>query len=608
MCQTFYLNNHYYHQDAAAATDEMQTNGVFRDTHHYYHVVLAVDTTQATEANRIKIYVDGVEQTFSTANYPAQNVDTDVNSAVSHRIGASISPSAFLNGYISKVDFIDGLALTPSSFGHESTDTGKWVPSNTSGLTFGTNGFSLDFNDDRASTPDTTTTIYDQSGNSNNWTGNSLVAGSFTSDTPVDNFATFNATDAGSGTLSNGNKSSASTTDRTASVFVNSGKWAWKVTAAATGSFGVVTNGLTGTESVASDNSGEVIEFELDIDSLTLKKRVDGGSLENVDLSLTAGTKYIPLFKAACAVDFGADSFTPTDSSFKPLSSANLPVPTILKPQEHATGALATGANIESSIAALRSAWSTNYVDIYKDRDTSEAWKWRFGHDASNEYDVSTTATYSSVTALSGSEDHIGYTLRVDSVNCFAGSATVSGSDVVVTHNAGNARAMIFIFPRSNGEVFVYHPDATSGELLYLTGTNADFASTAITTITANAFTLDQSVIGNDTYDYLVLVEGDVYDLSAHVDNSSADGAMIPSDGLFAYLEKIVSTTGDWNILDVLRSTFNPTNHVLETNTPDTETNTPDFDFVSNGMKKRTSQSGTRISLGIKKDGGQLSA
>jgi len=181
-------------QNNGGVNIDLKSTAVFRDFHKFYHLVVAIDTDQGTAANRVRIYMNNVEITvFDTSTYPSSGLALIWNSADVHML-SRYSPSGtnWINGYLSKTDFIDGLQLTPSSFGHTSTDTGKWVPSDTSGLTFGTNGFSLDFNDDRASTPDTTSTIYDQSGNANNWTGNSLVAGSFTSDTPVDNFCTWN--------------------------------------------------------------------------------------------------------------------------------------------------------------------------------------------------------------------------------------------------------------------------------------------------------------------------------------------------------------------------------------------------------------------------------
>ena len=119
---------------------------MLRDTSAWYHIVLAVDTAQGTAANRVKFYVNGTQLTdFSISTYPTQNADTRTNDAVDHRIGSGIG-GAYYDGYIAEVNLIDGAALTPSSFGE--TKDGIWIPKDTSGLTFGTNGFHLTFKDD----------------------------------------------------------------------------------------------------------------------------------------------------------------------------------------------------------------------------------------------------------------------------------------------------------------------------------------------------------------------------------------------------------------------------------------------------------------------------
>ena len=137
--------------------------------------MLVVDTTQATAANRVKYYVNGVQITaFSTTDYPTQNSTTTINSAVAHNLGAYTSSTQYFDGYMAEVNFIDGQALTPSSFGTTNALTGAWIPMPYTG-TYGTNGFYLNFKDNTS----TTTLGYDYSGNANNWTANniSLTAG-----------------------------------------------------------------------------------------------------------------------------------------------------------------------------------------------------------------------------------------------------------------------------------------------------------------------------------------------------------------------------------------------------------------------------------------------
>ena len=153
------------------------TTAVYRDISGWYHVVLAVDTTQATASNRTKIYVNGEQVTaFSTSNDFTQNYDGFVDAANQHNIGLAISGSAYANFYLTEVNFIDGSALDPTSFGEYNTDTGVWQPKAYTG-SYGTNGFYLNFSDNSGTT--STTLGKDYSGNGNNWTPNnfSVTAG-----------------------------------------------------------------------------------------------------------------------------------------------------------------------------------------------------------------------------------------------------------------------------------------------------------------------------------------------------------------------------------------------------------------------------------------------
>ena len=148
------------------------TTAVYRDPSAWYHIVFALDTTQATASNRMKLYVNGVQVTaFSSVNYPAQNADFGINSAIEHGIGflpINVTGTYF-DGYMAEVNFIDGQALTPSSFGSTNAVTGVWQPAKYTG-TYGTNGFYLPF----TNTTSTTTLGNDFSGNSNNWTTNNI--------------------------------------------------------------------------------------------------------------------------------------------------------------------------------------------------------------------------------------------------------------------------------------------------------------------------------------------------------------------------------------------------------------------------------------------------
>ena len=129
----------------SSSSINLQTNRLFFDTADWYHIVLALDTTQATASDRAKLYVNGEQITsFSASTYPGQNDQLEVNAASPHFIGQKGDNSEWYDGYISDVRFIDGQALTPTSFGE--TFNGVWAPIAYSG-SYGTNGFKLDFSD-----------------------------------------------------------------------------------------------------------------------------------------------------------------------------------------------------------------------------------------------------------------------------------------------------------------------------------------------------------------------------------------------------------------------------------------------------------------------------
>lgn len=161
----------------------LTTSQLFRDVTSWYHIVVAFDTTQATSSNRIKIYVNGNQVTdFQTSSYPSLNYETDVNNTSYHSIGrAGTSSEGFFDGYLSEFVLIDGQQLDPTSFGKFDEISGIWKPIDVSGLTFGTNGYYLEYKDSLALGDDT-------SGNSNDFTVNNLTSDDQMLDTPTNNF------------------------------------------------------------------------------------------------------------------------------------------------------------------------------------------------------------------------------------------------------------------------------------------------------------------------------------------------------------------------------------------------------------------------------------
>lgn len=213
----------------------LQPTQKFRDQSAWYHMVWSVDTTQSTASNRIKFYINGSQVTdFSSATYPDQNAESKIFHDTNNRIGSQWNGTAStaLNGYLAEVVFIDGQQLDPTSFGEFDANSGIWKPIDVSGLTFGTNGFYLDFENSGSLGADV-------SGNSNNFTVNNLTSIDQTTDTPTNNFVTLNpligtGTYTDSQTYSNGNTIVIpNATDTYATAFSTlgvqgSGKWYWE--------------------------------------------------------------------------------------------------------------------------------------------------------------------------------------------------------------------------------------------------------------------------------------------------------------------------------------------------------------------------------------------
>jgi hypothetical protein len=353
------------------------TTQVFRDPSAWYHIVLAMDTTQATSTNRVKLYINGVQVTaFSTATYPALNFDTAINNNVAQYLGYynNLGTTIFYyDGYLEEINFIDGQALTPSSFGAYNS-YGVWSPAKYTG-TYGTNGFYLNFQDN--STLTTTVNVgigADSSGNGNYWTSNniSLTAGA-TYDSMLDvptntsntnaNYAVINPISAIAFPITNGNLSigAATTSNRCAksSIAVSSGKWYWEFKASvisisgqiagicsvdALFSGGVVSSGFevgyyslngnkyvngTGSAYGASWTASDTIGVALDVDGGTVtfyKNNVSQGSI-----SITAGQTWVANWTGQNTTDavnftFGQQPFSYTPpTGFNRLNTYNLP-------------------------------------------------------------------------------------------------------------------------------------------------------------------------------------------------------------------------------------------------------------------------------------------
>jgi len=210
------------------------TTRLFRDPSAWYHIVFAVDTTQATAASRVKLYVNGKEATDVTGTYPDQNYDTAFNNTEVQRIGArAYSATQYYEGYMSDVYLIDGQALHCGHFGEPDPDNPSiWRPKKYEG-TFGTNGFKLEFKQTGTSA-NASGMGADTSGNGNHLTPSNLTSLDVTEDSPTNNFCTLNPlynwyVDPA---LTEGNckvSHSATHAGTKGTMAVSKGKWYWEI-------------------------------------------------------------------------------------------------------------------------------------------------------------------------------------------------------------------------------------------------------------------------------------------------------------------------------------------------------------------------------------------
>ena len=211
----------------SAVDIDLKTNRKLRDTSAWYHIVIEVDTTQATSSDRINLYINGTKETsFATSTYPSLNQNFDsFNNNQEHDIGRGIfGGGEHFDGSMTHFHFIDGTAYDASAFGETDATTGIWKPKTAPSVTYGTNGFFLKFENSGAFGTDS-------SGNANNFTVNGTMTQ--TIDTPSNVFCTLNPLTTDSGvTLSNGNTESdydASVGNAKGTLAFSSGKYYWEV-------------------------------------------------------------------------------------------------------------------------------------------------------------------------------------------------------------------------------------------------------------------------------------------------------------------------------------------------------------------------------------------
>ena len=405
----------------------LQTNQTFTDPSAWYHIVLAVDTTQSTSSNTIKLYVNGGQITsFSIATYPAQNSLLFFSTGtIPQLIGQRGAGSFYFDGYSAETNFVTGLQLTPSSFGSFNALTGVWQPAKYTG-TYGTNGFYLPFTDNSALTTSSNVGLgKDFSGNGNYWTTNNIsITAGVTYDSMTDvptltsataaNFAVLNPIGGAGASLGinsgnlQWNYTANSNINGFATVYMPSGKWYIEciqtggassdvVLGFETAAFGqpsatalVTDTGYFGyTYAGRSWNFGtntngnptltvntDVMNFAIDITSGKAWVGKNGtwfgsgnpATGANPWWTFTANTAYtfaMAVYNAVGCINFGQQPFTYTPpTGFVALNTYNLPTGTILQGNKVMDATLYTGNGATGRLIANAAPFKPDLVWI----------------------------------------------------------------------------------------------------------------------------------------------------------------------------------------------------------------------------------------------------
>ena len=512
-------------------TWRLATSAVYRDPSAWYHIVLAVDTTQATASNRVKLYVNGSQVTaFSTASYPTLNSNCYFNLNAAHSIGSWQPASGlYFDGYMTEVNFIDGQALTPSSFGSTNALTGVWQPAAYTG-TYGTNGFELQFTDNSALTTSSNVGLgKDFSGNGNYWTTNNIsITSGVTYDSMTDvptltsatasNFAVLNPLDNGGATVNaaNLNWDSGGNQGTRASFFVSTGKYYWEITSteanligehgvapatksltggdafpgSSTGGWGFSNNSgnksFNGTQTniTTAGTNGDVMMYALNMDTGKIWFGRNGTwfssgnpaagtneAFSSVTGTLSPMTGVGGAAAGSVAYNFGQRPFTYTPpTGFVALNTFNLPTSTIVKGNTVMDATLWTGDGTSPRTITNASGFKPDLV-WFKTRSTT------FYNQLSDSVLGATRSIYSNVTNAEENNAINGYLSSINS----NGFSVINGSSSGGSVNANGTTYVAWQWQAGQGTT----SSNTNGTITSTVSVNAS-AGFSVVTYTGN--------------------------------------------------------------------------------------------------------------------------
>ena len=635
------------------------TSRTFEDTSKFYHFLIVYDSDNSTSADRYIVYVDGDRLTVD--DEAGSGVASAFNkSGVQHQVGISNTLGSSgvaglgyqFDGYMAEVNFVDGSALTPDTFGLTDTSTGRWIPKALTGITYGNNGFRLQFASSSALGDDT-------SGNTNDFSVTNLVAGDQTTDSPTQNHATLNANPTASGgTLSEGNLKLVTNNTgynvKYATLKPTSGKYYAEFTIGSGGAaiIGVQDanvlntatssyfpygygygwyegNGNVYDENVAvvlsgtSYTSGDVIAMALDLDNQILKWYKNNSlaytvGLNGTDIVMAVGD-YANADDATITCNFGQKSFTYTPpTGFVALQQDNLPETAKgvssfvwIKSRDTASAHMlfdssrgpqlrlksdSAGSEVLSQGTVtkfLKGGYAVgDQTAVNKSGDSTVAWNWiaNGGTTASNGNGSLTSVVQANQTA--------GF-----SIITYTGNGVVS----TIGHGLSQAPEWFILFHRGSlgSSNYVYHKSIGADYMLFLQLSNAKDTSVTTpwndTAPTSSVISLMSTGYGgnNSGEDYLIYAWHGVEGFSkfgSYQGNGSTDGTFVYTGFKPAFLMiKSSSHAVSWYMFDNKRNPLNPAGKRLVADGTFVEDagTTEAFDFLSNGFKLKNTSVGT---------------
>jgi hypothetical protein len=554
----------FHSVSGGAAYASVTTTALFRDTTAFMHVMLLVDTTLATAADRIQIWVNGVRQSVTITTQVPINGTPLLNGAFTHYLGKytidNSSTFSYADEYLASTYFVNAQALTPSSFGRISSGTGQWVPNNYTG-TYGTNGFKLDFTNGSALGTDS-------SGNGNNWSviGGIISENQYT-DTPTNNYAVLNQLYTGRSTITKGNLTASGTTDLP-TIVPSSGTWYFEIAGVS----------KTWTPPAAFPS-------------------------------------------AAGVYNFGQRPFSNTATN-PTLCTANLPTPAILKPNKHFDVKRHTGNGTSQSVTGVafpvglawikgRSSATDNVLydsvrgpqlELVSNSSLAETTQSTgvtaftadgitFGASAKMNTNAATYVDWFWMAGGIAVVNNSGTVSSLVSANKEAGFSIVSWENTgnnTVGHGLNQKPQLVIEKSTTSGAWFALYEfiDGTQDYvLLNTTDIKADAGAAQFTSSLINTY----NVLGT-TYCIAYCfhsVEG-YSKVGSYVGNANVDGAFVHCGFKPAFvLIKSTTAADNWRLYDNARPGYNVQGGTLLANTTGIETTVAEVDFTATGFKLR---------------------